>query len=266
MRSLVPILIVCLLGVAAPGRAWAQDEPAEEEEPASEETVPVAPFAEPSPPQDEAFTRADPEVSDTDVIRWAARDVGRSEGRPPSARPPVPPDPYLHDPSHTGEVLLPGEDERTVVRLLAELGGGALGVGVGGGIGALIIWATLESHPNPNFVVLAVGGGTVLGSLALTAGVTLAADLTGGRGNFGHAFLGQIVGALAALPFVVLAFQEDAPVAALVAVGVLPLAGAILGYEVGHASGAGTVPPVQALAFLTPLEGGALAGVRGTLP
>jgi hypothetical protein len=262
VRSLLPLTLVCAVAIAAPRSARAQDEPAEEPAPSPA----VAPF-EPSPPQDPTFAPADPEVSDLDVIRWAARDVGRSEGRPPSARPPVPPDPYLHDPAHSGaEVVLPGEDERTVARLLAELGGGALGVLVGGGAGTLIIWAALESGANPDFVVIAVAGGTVLGSLALTAGVTLAADLTGGRGNFGHAFLGQIVGGVAALPFVVLGFQEGAPAAALVAVGLLPLAGAILGYELGHASGSGTVPTVQALAFLTPIEGGALVGVSGTLP
>ena len=49
---------------------------------------------------------------------------------------------------------------------------------------------------------------TVLGALSVTAGVTLAAHLTGGRGNFGHAFLGQILGGDSALPFVVLALDH----------------------------------------------------------
>ena len=252
---------MCVLGAGAPRTALAQNAPL-----GNPVAPPLDPSVEPPAAQDPTFSPADPDVSDAEVIRWAARDVGRSEGRPPSARPPVPPDPYLHDPGHSGEVVLPGEDERTGTRLLAEVGGGALGVLVGGGAGGLIIWAALESGANPDLVVIAVGGGTVLGALAVSAGVTLAADLTGGRGNFGHAFLGQMVGGLAALPFVVLGFQEGSPAAALVAIGLLPLAGAILGYELGHSSGSGTVPPVQALAFLTPVEGGALAGVSGTLP
>ena len=114
----------------------------------------------------------------------------------------------------------------------------------------------------PTWLMIAAGSGTVAGALSVTAGVTLAAHLTNGRGNFGHAFLGQMIGGAVAVPFVVLALDQDALPAALVAAGLLPLAGAVLGYEVGHANGGGSLPVMVGVA---PLPDGALASVRGAL-
>jgi len=204
------------------------------------------------------FTIADPDVSDADVIRWASREVGRADGRSVGRRPPEPPDPYLGHDDAPPDVMLAGDVNRDVGRLLGELGGGLLGAVVGGGAGTAIIWAAFEENLTGDWLVLAVGAGTVLGALSVTAGVTLAAHLTGGRGNFGHAFLGQILGGAAALPFVVLALDQDELAAALVAAGLLPLVGAILGYEIGHANGGGTLPVIVGVA---PVRGGALASL-----
>lgn len=207
------------------------------------------------------FTPADPEVSDSDVIRWASRELGRADGRPVGRRPPVPPDGYLARGAH-GDVILAGDVNGDVGRVLAEVGGGLLGALVGGGVGALVIWAAFEENLSPTWLMIVAGSGTVLGALSVTAGVTLAAHLTNGRGNFGHAFLGQMIGGAAALPFVVLALESDALPIALVAAGLLPLAGAVLGYEVGHANGGGSLP---VMVGVMPLPDGALASVRGTL-
>ncbi len=200
------------------------------------------------------------ELTDEQLIRWAAREVGRADGLTLGLHPPVPPVGYL---SGGGGVIRGIGPDRVMGRILAELAGGALGVLVGGGAGTLLVWAAIEGDANPDMMMIAVGTGTVLGALGLTAGVTLAADLTGGRGNFGHAFLGQIIGSAAALPLVVFGQKNDAPVAALLAAGLLPLAGAMLGYEMGHSERASGS---QVGAFVTPSEGGATAGVAGALP
>ena len=103
----------------------------------------------------------------------------------------------------------------------------------------------------------------LLGQFGVTSGVTLAADQLRGRANFGHAFLGQLIGSIAALPFVIIGLTYDALAASMLAAGVLPLAGAMLGYELGHGShsGEGTAPQ----AFLVPTVGGALAALRAPL-
>jgi hypothetical protein len=159
-------------------------------------------------------------------------------------------------------VALPDEDERDALRLLAELGGGALGVIVGGGLGALLVWAAAEARANPDWMLLAAGTGTAMGAFAVTGGVVMAADAVGGRGNFGDAFIGQLVGSVAALPFVTLGMANDAPAVALVSAGLLPLCGAVLGYEIGHANRSSW----RQLAYVTPTRGGAVAGVAGHMP
>ena len=204
---------------------------------------------------------ADGELGDEELIRWAAREVGRADGWTMGERPPVPPDSYLEIGALGG--IPDVGTEHDVARLLSELTGGALGLMVAGGAGALWVWAAIEGAADPDWMALAVGTATIFGSLGLTAGVTLAADLTGGHGNFGHAFLGQLLASAAALPLVALGFANDAPAAALVAGGLLPLAGALLGYEVGHSERASGT---SAMAYLAPSNGGAQAGVAGSLP
>ncbi|MCA9607572.1 MAG: hypothetical protein KC619_18320 [Myxococcales bacterium] len=227
MRSLLVVLLLALV----PAGAAAQDEP------------------------------ADDELSDEALIRWASREIGRSEGRALGERPPVPPDAYLHD-GAPYDLHLAGEEDQLGLRLLAEAGGGLVGILAGGGIGAVIVWVASESNADPTWMATAVGAAAILGSVGVTAGVTLAADLTGGRGNFGHAFIGQAIGAVVALPLVVLGLANDALPLSLVAAGVLPLAGAILGYEVGHADRVSAGGPI---AFVTPTRAGALATVAGPL-
>ncbi len=211
--------------------------------------------------QDEEASAAG-EPSDEELIRWASREIGRADGRTLGDRPPVPPDAYLVS-GGPYDVELASDDERLALRLLAEVGGGLAGVLAGGGLGAVLIWVASESNADPDWMAIAVGAGTILGALGVTSGVTLAADLTGGRGNFGHAFLGQVIGAVAALPLVVLGLANDALPLALVAAGVLPLAGAVLGYEIGHADRVSAGGPI---AFVTPTREGALATVAGPLP
>lgn len=205
--------------------------------------------------------QTDAEFSDEELIRWAARVVGQVDGRTVGEHPPVPPDSYVRSGTLSG--IPNAGDEEDAARLLAELTGGALGLLVAGGAGALLVWAASEGDASPDGMAIAVGAATIAGALGLAAGVTLAADLAGGRGNFGHAFLGLLLGAAASLPLVALGFSNDSPVASMVAAGLLPLAGAVLGYEVGHSERArGT----STVAYLTPSNGGVQAGVAGSLP
>jgi hypothetical protein len=231
-----------------------------DEERAAPPSIPEAGPEEPAWEDPDAVTALD--VDDPELIRWASDEVRRFEGR--TARPapaPVPPDAYLGTGAH-GHASLPDESERDALRLLAELGGGALGVAVGGGLGALLVWGALESGANPDWLLVAVAAGGTLGAFGVTGGVVLAAEATGGEGKFGHAFIGQLVGSVAALPIVVLGLNEDMPAISIVAGAVLPLAGAILGYELSHASRGSGAP---AVVFVTPIPEGALASLGGTI-
>lgn len=234
----MPRLLAALLVLAAPALAGAQD--------ALEEV--------PEPP------RGDDAISDVELIRWASNVVREHEGRPPAPpHAPVPPDGYVGT-GVDGPLALPNESERDAVRLLAELGGGALGVLIGGGIGTLIVWGATLADANPQWMMVAWAAGTTLGAFGVTTGVVLAGDASGGRGNYGHAFIGQLIGGVAALPLVTIGLAEDAPALAVVAAGLLPLAGAVLGYEMSHAEG-GSGPTV----LVTPTQGGAAVGVAGVM-
>lgn len=203
---------------------------------------------------------ADEVISDDALIRWASNEVRLHEGRAPSpSGVPIPPASYA---GVDGPTALPNEGERDGMRLLAEVGGGALGVLTGGGVAALIIFGALEAGAQPEWMMVAGAGGTVIASFAITAGVVLAGNAVNGRGSFGDAFIGQLVGSLAALPFITAGVLGDAPAVALVAGGLLPLCGAILGYEISHANR--SVPGT--FAFVHPTPGGALAGLAGPIP
>jgi len=204
-------------------------------------------------------------VDDEALIRWASRSIALWRAEPVTEgrrHPPVPPDEYLEYGAAGPPVRLPGTVGRDAGRLLAELGAGALGVLVGGGAGTLLIWAAEQGGAEDDWLAIAVGAGVLLGSLGVTGGVTLGADLAGGHGNFGHAFMGMAIGAAASLPLVVIGMDNDALPLTLVALGVLPLAGAVLGYEIGHGEHALSGGPV---AFVAPTRGGALAGVAGSV-
>ena len=73
---------------------------------------PMAARAQPA----EVFEPSDPDVSDADVIRWAASEVGRATPRPP--RPPIPPDDYLGRSAPEGDVRVIDEPD-VALRLLA---------------------------------------------------------------------------------------------------------------------------------------------------
>lgn len=221
---------------------------------------PTSAAAQASGESTDPFHPADPEVSDAEVVRWARQELSREESREAIRRPPVPPYSYLvHGAEPNAEV--PGPDDG--IRLLAEVGTGAAGLLIGGGVGALLVWAAVEAGADPNWLMAAGAGGVLLAALGVAGGVALGGDATGGRANFGHAFLGQAFGSVVALPLVTLAMANEAP-EALLAVGLLPLAGAVLGYELAHAlSGSSGDGPV--VAWLTLVRDGALGVVTGAL-
>ncbi len=202
--------------------------------------------------------REDDEVSDIELIRWAANEVRLHEHRAYVPSVPMPPDAYLGT-GADGVHAMPDESERDALRVLAELGGGVLGLIVGGGLGTLVVWAALEADASPEWMLVAAAAGTTLGAMGMTTGVVLSADAAGGEGNFAYTFIGQLIGSVAALPLVVLGMHADAPAVAIVAASALPLAGAILGYEISHANRG-------AVAYVTPQSGGAVGGVAGALP
>ncbi len=242
--------------------------PSQEASAAREADAEAAPSFIPAPPTPApAVVSTDEEPSDADLIRWASREIGRADGREVGGRPPIPPDRYLaRSRAGRSDVTLPDDTGRDLLRLLAEIGLGALGVGVVGGAALLAVWGVSESGAGPGWEMTAALGGAAVTAVALTGAVTLGADLAGGRGNFGHAFLGQLLGSAAALPLVVLALDNDALPVALVTAGVLPLAGAVLGYEIGHAEAQGGTRQPPVVAYAAPLRGGALGGVAGALP
>ena len=197
-------------------------------------------------------------ISDDELLRWASNEVRVHEGRPIlPPRPPIPPASYTM--GAEGPVVLPHEGERDAVRLLAELGGGAVGVLVGGGVAALVVWGAVEARANPDWMMVAVGTGATIGAFAVTGGVVIAGEAAGGRGTFGDAFIGQLVGSVAALPLVTLGMAEDALAISIVSASLLPLCGAILGYEISHANRSTT----RQLAYVSPMPGGAMVGAAG---
>ena len=237
-RSVLRVLVLSALAIVVPATAAAQEPGV-------------------------VYSPADPEVSDTEVIRWAARELGRADGREVDRHPPPPPSDYVaRDPSPEP---IPSLEPEGGVRVLAEIGGGALGMTLGGGLGALLVWAALEGNASPEWTLIAGGAATVLTSVGITTGVALAAEATGSRAGFGHAFIGQAIGALAAVPLVVLAFHEGVPEAGLVPATLFPLGGAVIAYEIAHAlsSSSAAAPPV--VAYLVPTSSGVLGGVAGTM-
>jgi hypothetical protein len=197
------------------------------------------------------------DVSDLELVRWAANEVRLYEGRAAASRPPVPPDSYLG--SGSVEITaVRGEDG--ALRVVAEVGGGLLGLLIGAGIGSLAVWGALEVNADPIWTMVAVGTATTLGAFGVTAGVVVSGEATGGRGSFGHTFIGQLVGSALAVPLVTLGLANDLPALSAVAVAILPLTGAMFGYEVSHANREGALRHV---AFVRPAPGGAMVGMAG---
>ena len=195
-------------------------------------------------------------VSDAELVRWASREVGE----PALVRvPPPPPDAY-HAAAPRTALTLADTPDRDLERILAEIGGGALGMLIGGGLGTLAIWLATQSSAEPEWAMLAAGSGSALAAIGVSAGVALGADAAGGRGNYGYAFLGQALGALAALPLVVAALDRGEPGLAIVPAGVLPLCGAVLGYELGLLAQG---QRAGAFASIAPLRDGVLVTAAG---
>lgn len=206
------------------------------------------------------------DVGDDELLRWASNEVRIYEGRPLAPpRPPVPPDSYFGT-GADGVLTLPDQSAHDATRVLAELGGGALGVLVGGGLATLIVWGAMEESASTEWMMVAVGSGAALTMVGVTGGVVLAGNAAGGHGNIGETFIGELIGSAVAVPLITIGIDNDAPVLAFVSAGVLPLAGAILGYELSHANSESAAAAPRQFAFLSPTYGGAVAGVRGTLP
>jgi hypothetical protein len=225
-------------------------------------SLPAGALAQPLEAADEAEVPEPPSSSDTisdvELVRWAANEVRIHEGRARTSQPPVPPDAYVG----TGIVdptAIPPEND--ALRIVAEIGGGTLGLLIGAGLGGLVVWGAVESTTDPVWRMVAIGAASTAGAFGVTGGVVLAAEATGGRGHFGHAFIGQLMGSAVALPLVMLGLANDLPAISAVAIGILPLAGAMFGYEISHVNREGAVRQV---AFVTPTpDGGAMVGVAG---
>src|SRR5688572_13278435 len=71
------------------------------------------------------------EPDDADLIRWAAREVSE----PHTPIPPPPPDSYISPTREDRALRFTDNPDRDLERITAEIGGGALGIVVGGGIG-----------------------------------------------------------------------------------------------------------------------------------
>lgn len=233
---------------------------------ASLDPMPEEAAADPSAGDPAALDPEADDISDADVIRWASREVGREDGRAVGEHPPIPPDEYLRRSRNGPQPIFEADPAGDVLRVLAETGMGTLIGGAGGALGGLLIWAMFETGADGRWTAIAVAAGASAGALSITSGVTLGGELTGGRGNFGQAFLGQLIGAAVALPLVVLALDQDLLPAAIAAAGTLPLVGAVLGYEIGHADAQTSRVSEPVVAYAAPLRGGALGGVAGRLP
>lgn len=137
----------------------------------------------------------------------------------PAVTVPEPPPARLREPSLT----FMQRTTRIALELLgASIGAGAsLGVGVGLGCGL--------DHGRCR------GDGSLpavlaLGAFGVPAGVTLAGSLAGGNGGYGWSVLGEFGGVLLAIPIALL--SERRPGFAVAAAIVLPIAGAVVGFEV----------------------------------
>lgn len=198
-------------------------------------------------------------VSDAELIRWAAREVRIHEGRRAERHPPIPPDGYVGASVDRPGAALDGATD-DLLRVLAEVGVGSLGLLLGAGVGGLLVWSAHELDADPIWTMVAVGAGSTIAAFGVTLGVVLGGEAVDGRGNFGHAFIGQLMGSALTLPFVTLAMAEDRPELAVLAVALFPLAGAILGYELSHASRDGGL---RLLSVVSPTPGGVVLGLAG---
>jgi preprotein translocase subunit SecG len=131
----------------------------------------------------------------------------------------------------------PGEDRvvRVTYESVAGLGGLAVGLLAAVGVGV----AAKESGPDPvgAGAVLAVVTGVAAVVFLQPAGVYLAGHLSGANGNYGPALLGDVIGLGAAVGVgcATLASssssQEKMLPVVLISALVLPLTGAVMGYE-----------------------------------
>lgn len=203
------------------------------------------------------------EPTDDEVARWATQELrehGLAHGSP--ATTPVPPATYVENnaeaPPATSHRAPSSHDEE---RILAEVGGGLAGALVGGGAGAFLMWALVDANADPHVLTGAGIAAGTLAAVAIAAGVALSADAAGGQGNFGYALIGQMIGALIAIPIAVLALDNDLIGAAMAATGILSVGGAIVAYEISHAN----APLSGSSAFIAPTRDGILVGAAGAM-
>lgn len=117
-------------------------------------------------------------------------------------------------------------------RILAESLGAVLGAAVGAGGGFITELALVENSPSFQLPFLAA-------FFAMPAGVTVAGSLGGADGRYGYALLGATLGAAVAIPLSVALDEFDRDAEPLVAgvLVVLPIVGAITGYELSNPNG-----------------------------
>jgi hypothetical protein len=134
------------------------------------------------------------------------------------------------------------------VRIAAEAGGGIVGGGVGGLAGGLLGAATCGENGlgciGPAVVGMAVGAAGGMGF-----GTWVGGNIADGNGGIGYTYLGELGGLLVLLigGGIIAELDGEPPPAltALLVIG-LPLAGAVIGYELSHdddeETGSGSAP------------------------
>lgn len=126
--------------------------------------------------------------------------------------------------------MLPPRDE-----LADELGrrsASAVGYEILGGTIGYVAGLIPLFTSSPDIVLLTV-------PFAVSLGVYLAGTVAGGDGDFGAAFLGQVIGALIAAPFALAGLLCSRDCEAGMALGmsaalVFPIGGAVVGYEMSN--------------------------------
>ncbi|WP_163998097.1 GlsB/YeaQ/YmgE family stress response membrane protein [Pyxidicoccus caerfyrddinensis] len=232
-----------VLVLAGSGAAWGQETPAEEpaEAPASELTPPpLIPVPPPGTSDRPSRQELPPEDADT---------------REPSGRGEVPPT-TVSEPARPGRAAARAEDP--VPRVAVELVGGTAGGIVAGTVG--LVAGYLLALPTVGCddcrVVSLVGGFTGV-LIGIPAGTWVGGRLMGGKGQFLATAGGSLVGWGGALLGTLVLDTGDSDALSL-ALLVMPIAGATVGYELSQASALAAPPPPvsrQSQVRVVPLAG-----------
>ena len=174
-------------------------------------------------------------------------------------------------------LVIPRQPQSRTERILIEAGGG-VGAGVVLGVGGLYIGflagavAATDSRGRTSaerFLAAGAYGGAVGAALGVPIGVYLVGNNFNGNGGFGWTVLGSLAGGAVTFGLVAIADQAEISAAVpLVAGIVLPVAGAVLGYELSSDADSRGPPrrPAQptVMPTVTTVAHGAALGLVGT--